>query len=131
DALQQARDLARRVRPAADRLRVRPTELDDEGLDQWLGGRKRRLHGVAPLATDERVRVIAGGEERAPAPQAGLQEDREAPRRGAASGGVAVEARDHVLAETAKQAKLVGGERRPERGDDVADPRLRERDHVE
>src|SRR5262249_24724955 len=86
---------------------------------------------VAAVPADERVGVLTRRQEGAASPEPRLEECREAPRRRAAAGEVAVEARDDVLREAAEQPELVRAERGPERRDDLGDPRLRERDHVE
>src|SRR5206468_9774661 len=75
--------------------------------------------------------TVPSGKEGPAAPEPGLEEDGEAARRGPAPSQVPVEAGDHGLREAPEQAQLLGAEGRAERGHDLADPGLCERDHVE
>ncbi len=130
-ALQQARDLARGVRPPADGVAVGPGDIPQPRLHQRLGAVEQRLHGLGTARAHEGVGILAGRQEHAAAPQPRFDEDREAARRGSPARRVAVEAGDHAFREATEHAQLVGGEGGPERRDDLRDARLGERDEVE
>ena len=102
-------------------------------IDQRLGCRQRRLHRRRALLADEIVRVEPVGQKSEVDAGARLQV-RQHRIDGAvgrlASGAVAVEAQRRLRHHAPQQLDLILGQRGAERGDRLAEARLRQRHHV-